>query len=130
MDNTIETEIDFSFLTQEGCAVSGVLPKIDDEPMQYDDVEVGMWVVVAYDGRKYLGKVMKKEMVKGNKATGKYTVKCLSEPFPIPLHLNRSQLFENVEPTWYPEVWRTNAVVKQVQIDKKGKRSRKWYYTY
>ena len=130
LDNTSEPDVDFGFLTQEGCATSDVLPKIDDEPMQYDDVEVGMWIVVAYDGKKYLGKVIKKEMVKGDKYSGKYTVKCLSEPFPIPFHLNRSPLFENVEPTWYPQVWRINAVVKQVQIEKKGKRSRKWFYTY
>ena len=131
LGNTSEPEIDFGFLTQEGwCAVPDVLPEIDDEPMQYDDVKVGMWVVVGYDGKKYLGKVMKKEITKGDIPTEKYTVKCLSEPFPIPPHLNRSQLYENVEPTWYPKVWRTNAVVQQVQIDKKGKRSRKWYYTY
>ena len=63
----------------------------------------GMWVVVKYEGEKWIGKVM-------DRKGGKVRVKCLEKPFGIGM----PQRFESDgEAIYYSQAFATNVVPKQ-----------------
>ena len=52
---------------------------MEDEPMKYEDVLPGMWVLVRYEEERFLGKVT-------HKKCGEYYVRCLDKPFGKTFH--------------------------------------------
>ena len=84
-----------------------------------------MWVVVEYERQKYLGKLRKKEI----DVIEKYTVECLTKPFPIPLPLNRSVVRECTA-YMVSQGMGNRCSCQQVQIDENVKPSKRNYYTY
>ena len=92
---------------------------VSEEPMAYDDVSAGMWVVVMYEGERFLGKVIQKKC-------GEYLVKCLSMPFGVRI----PQQYEDDEGVYYTEVFQTDIVPENKRIIKDGKKSREYYWVY
>ena len=90
-----------------------------DDPMHNNDVLLGMWVVVKYEGEKFLGKVM-------DKKCGEYLVRCLNKPFGI----STPQTYESDEGIYYTEVYQTDVTPENKQIMKDGKKSREYYWVY
>ena len=89
------------------------------EPMDFNEVEIGMWVVAVYEMERFLGKVIAKKV-------GKFNVDCLEKPFGI----NTPQFFENDEDVWYDKVYKTGVIPQQTQIDADGNKCRKWFWVY
>ena len=48
----------------------------DNVPITYGEVNPGIWVIVFYEGEKFLGKVQEKK-------AGQFKVLCLEKPFGI-----------------------------------------------
>ena len=89
---------------------------VSGEPMDFNEVEIGMWVVAVYEMERFLGKVIAKKV-------GKFNVHCLEKPFGI----NTPQFFENDEDVWYDKVYNIH---RQTQIDADGNKCRKWFWVY
>ena len=92
---------------------------ISDEPMHYDDVFPGMWVVVIYEGERFLGNVQ-------HKKKGEFNVLCLEKPYGI----GEPQSYESGIPIYYDKVYHTNIVPTTTQTDSSGRKQRKWLFTY
>lgn len=94
---------------------------VSKRPMEYNNVSSGMWVMVFYEGERFLGNVDRKE-------GGKIFVKCLEMPFGI----RTPQLYENISGSipYYDNVFKTNAQPHGVQVDSDRKKSRKYFFTY
>ena len=90
-----------------------------DDPMNYNDVLPGMWVVVEYEGEKFLGNVQ-------HKKNGEFNVLCLDKPFGI----REPQSYESVVPIYYDKVFQTDIVPTPTQIGSSGRKQRKWLFTY
>ena len=78
---------------------------VADDSMDYDDVLIEMWVVVKYEGEKFIGNV-------DDKKNGEISVQCLEKPFRIRepqsyenyvnyLHYLHRQIFVNILHTIY-----------------------------
>ena len=65
--------------------------------MPYKDVLSGMWVVVKYEGKRFLEKVLQK-------SCEEYMVRCLSMPFGV----NTPQQSEEGEGICYTEVYQSD----------------------
>ena len=65
--------------------------------MSYKDVFPRIWVVVKYEGERFLGKVLQKRC-------GEYMVKCLSMPFGV----NTPRQSEEDEGIFYTEVYQSD----------------------
>ena len=87
---------------------------VADDPMDYDDVLIGMWVVVKYEGEKFIRNVDVKK-------NGEISVLCLEKPFGI----REPQSYESGEPIFYDKVYETDIVPKPTQTDHTGKKQRK-----
>ena len=92
---------------------------VTKEPMAYDDVSAGMWVVVMYEEERFLGKVIEKRC-------GEYLVKCLSMPFGVRI----PQQYEDDDGVYYTEVFQTDIVPENKRIIQDGKKSREYYWVY
>ena len=92
---------------------------VSDDPMNYDDVLSGMWVVVWYEGERFLGNV-------DSKVDGDIYVRCLDKPFGV----RTPQSYERGRITCWKEVYETNAIPEVTQIDCDGKKTRKWMFKY
>ena len=88
-----------------------------DIAMTYGDVNPGLWIIVFYEGERFLGKVQTKK-------AGEFKVLCLEKLFGI----NVAQCFESGEAIFYEKVYKTNIEPKQTQVDGYGKKSRKWFW--
>ena len=96
----------------------GVPMQHQDEPMLFDDIKLGMWVIVIYEEEKFLAKVHCKST---DAPTKLINVLCLEKP----LRINTPQSFTkssfDVE-----KVCRTEIIPYQTQFDENGKKTRKW----
>ena len=90
-----------------------------EKPMIFNDVEAGMWVIVVYEGEKFLGKVQDKKV-------GQFNVLCLEKQSGI----NIPQNFEKGEGVYYDNVCKTDIKPEQTQVDEDGKKTRKWFWKY
>ena len=88
---------------------------ISDQPMNFDDVLIGMWVVVQYEGEKFIGIVDSK-----NENNGEYMVRCLEKPYGI----REAQSYENGSAICYSAVYETSAIPTPTRV------GRKWLFTY
>ena len=88
-----------------------------ETPMKFDDVEAGMWVIVVYEGEKFLGNVQ-------DKKASQFNVLCLEKPFGI----NVPQNFEKGEGVYYDNVFQTDIKPEQTQVDEDGKKAREWFW--
>ena len=86
---------------------------VSDDPMHYDDVLIGRWVIVKYEGEKFIGNV-------DSKRNGEFLVRCLEKPFGI----REPQSYESGEPIYYDEVYGTSAIPTPTRI------GRKWLFKY
>ena len=76
----------------------------------YKDVLREMWVVVKFEGERFLGKVLQKRC-------GEYMVRCLSMLF----GMNTHQEFDEDEGTYYTDVYQSNIAPENKQIYKDSK---------
>ena len=78
---------------------------------------VGMWVVVKYEGEKFIGNVL-------GKRNGEFQVHCLDKPFGI----REPQSYEKVDPRtgppFYTDVYEASVTPKPVKI------GRKYFFQY
>ena len=90
------------------------------QPVSHLDITIGMWVIVLYEGEKWLAKVM-------NKHENQVLVRCLEKPFGInqPQNLEREDDAFIVEEVYYP-----NVIPTLTQIGPDGKKGRKWFWQY
>ena len=75
---------------------------VSDDPMDFENDLEGMWVVVKYGGKQYIGNVQEK--VNGPNGP-KYNVKCLEYCFGD----RRPQTYEKGESIFFDEVFETDA---------------------
>ena len=69
--------IDYDSCDEEQALTSSVKPTNEyGDPLDYDHVKAGMWVVVLYEEERFIGKVQDKQGVQVN-------VRCLALPFGI-----------------------------------------------
>ena len=84
--------------------------------MESEQVKIGMWVKVVYEGEKFLGKVT-------DVKNGYYAVRCLERPFCI----GQPQQFEKESQViYYDEVYKTD--VKPTLAMNNNRGWRKWTY--
>ena len=102
----------------------------DATPMNFEEIHQNMWVKVIYEGQKFIGKVMEKVMAKeGDKKKQAFVkVKCLEKPFGI----REPQDFEMGDGVYYKlsRVFKTDMKPEMTQIDKNGRKQRKWCWIY
>ena len=112
--------IDYDSCDEEQASTSSVkLTNEYGDPLYYDHVKAGMWVVVLYEEKMFIGKVQYKQGDEVN-------VRCLALPFGI----NIPQEFEPGEGIFYDKVYKTDITPMQTQMDKDGKQKRKWFWVY
>ena len=89
------------------------------DKLSHKDVKEGMWVVVNYEEEKFLGKVQ-------SKAKTTITVLCLEKP----LGIREPQSFESGDGFDYDFVYATDLKPYLTQMNKDGKKGRKWLWVY
>ena len=89
------------------------------DKISHKDVKEGMWVVVNYEEEKFLGKVQ-------SKAKTTITVLCLEKP----LGIREPQSFESGDGFDYDFVYATDLKPYLTQMNKDGKKGRKWLWVY
>ena len=90
-----------------------------DEPMLFDDIKPGVWVIVIYEEEQFLVKVQHKST---DAPTHLINVLCLEKP----LGINTPKSFEKSSFD-AEKVYRTEIRPYQTQIDKNGKRRKSGY---
>ena len=87
-------------------------------PLNFDDVDLISWVLVLYEGEKFLGRVL-------TKAAGKFEVQCLQKPYGI----RNAQQFE-LDAIYYRQVYEASIKPWATELDDDGNRTRKTFYKY
>ena len=89
-------------------------------PVPYDEIANGAWVIVLYEGEKWLANVV-------NKKENKVFVRCLEKPFGV----NQPQDLEHENDSiLVEEVYHSNTTPTLTQIGPDGKKGRKWFWKY
>ena len=93
---------------------------INLNPISYNDVKIGIWVIAIYENEKWLGKVVSKK-------ANQICVHCLEKPYGVrePQNLEREE-----DAIYFDQVYHTDVVPTLSQIDMSGKKGRKWYWRY
>ena len=90
------------------------------EELSFEDVPVNSWVLVLYQGEKFLGQCLRK-------INGKFRVQCLLMPYGI----RSVQVFQKeVDAVYYDKVYKTPIIPWTTELDDEGKRTRKTFYKY
>ena len=87
-------------------------------PLNFDDVDLNSWVLVLYEGEKFLGRVLMK-------VAGKFEVQCLQKPHGI----RNAQHFE-FDAIYYYQVYKAPIKPGAKELDDDGNRTRKTFYKY
>ena len=86
-------------------------------PIPYEKVNEGIWVIVIYEEEKWIGKVV-------TKCHDQVCVKSLEKPFGI----HQRQLLEREEDSiYFSQVYHTDVIAEQTQINPNGRKGRKWF---
>ena len=88
------------------------LPDSQLIPLNFDDVDLYSWVLVLYEGEKFLGRVL-------TKAAGKFEVQCLQKPYGI----QNAQQFE-LDAIYYHHVYKAPIKPWTTELDDVGNRTR------
>ena len=89
-------------------------------PIPFEKVKEGMCVIVIYEEEKWIGKVVAK-------FHDQVCVRCLGKPFGI----HQPQLLEREENSiYFSQVYHTDIIPEQTQIDANGRKGRKWFWHY
>ena len=115
-----ESDVDKISVAPEVPLVTKSTDSVVLEELSFEDVTVNSWILVLYEGDKFLGRCL-------SKINGKFWVQCLL----IPYGIWSAQIFEKeVDVVYYDKVYKPPIIPWATELDDEGKHTRKTFYKY
>ena len=115
-----ESDVDKISLAPEVPLVTKSTDSVVLEELSFEDVTVNSWILVLYEGDKFLGRCL-------SKINGKFWVQCLL----IPYGIWSAQIFEKeVDVVYYDKVYKPPIIPWATELGDEGKHTRKTFYKY
>ena len=120
LESNEESDVDKISVAPEVPLVTQSTNSVVLEELLFEDVTVNSWVLVLYEGEKFLGQCL-------SKINGKFRVQCLSMPYGI----RSAQVFEKeVDIVYYDKVYKPPIFPWAIELDDEWKLTRKTFYKY
>ena len=107
LESNEESDVDKISVAPEVPLVTQSTNSVVLEELLFEDVTVNSWVLVLYEGEKFLGRCL-------SKINGKFRVQCLSMPYGI----RSAQVFEKeVDIVYYDKVYKPPIFPWAIELD-------------
>ena len=107
LESNEESDVDKISVAPEVPLVTQSTNSVVLEELLFEDVTVNSWVLVLYEGEKFLGRCL-------SKINGKFRVQCLSMPYGI----RSAQIFEKeVDVVYYDKVYKPPIFPWAIELD-------------
>ena len=107
LESNEESDVDKISVAPEVPLVTQSTNSVVLEELLFEDVTVNSWVLVLYEGEKFLGQCL-------SKINGKFRVQCLSMPYGI----RSAQVFEKeVDVVYYDKVYKPPIFPWAIELD-------------
>ena len=107
LESNEESDVDKISVAPEVPLVTQSTNSVVLEELLFEDVTVNSWVLVLYEGEKFLGRCL-------SKINGKFRVQCLSMPYGI----RSAQVFEKeVDVVYYDKVYKPPIFPWAIELD-------------